>query len=62
MLSLVDGRKKASVVVVGTPGLPAVRRALLQAMTAPHDAQPGRPPYLDVANRYMPQHEAHFVK
>jgi hypothetical protein len=47
------GMIKASLMTLGTPGLHAVRRVLLQAMLNPQDARPGRPMELFVAHRWV---------
>jgi hypothetical protein len=47
------GMIKASLMTLGTPGLHAVRRVLLQAMLNPQDARPCRPVELFVAHRWV---------
>jgi hypothetical protein len=46
------GMTKATLMTLGTPGLHAVRRLLLQAMLKPQDSRPGRPLELFVAHMW----------
>jgi hypothetical protein len=48
------GQIKATVMCLGTPGLSAVKRALLSAMVNPEAGDPEVPSRLFVAHRYKP--------
>lgn len=47
-----DDRLRARLVVLGTPGLAAVKRVLLEGMLCPKKGTPGRPHMLHVAQRW----------
>ena len=50
-----EGCMRASLYTLGTPGLQAVKRLLIEAMTAPVDGAPGVPRSMFVAHRWAVQ-------
>lgn len=52
-MSAGDGVLKATITVLGTPGLAAVKRLLLEAITKPEHGKAGRPCDVFLAHRLV---------